>query len=82
MSVTFRQILRALGPHEEAKAHFMNAYKSRGATLDSFVRTRPQAVEALISTEDWLELQRGPKAIELRLALRLLRRDLETQVHP
>jgi hypothetical protein len=77
---TIRRILSTLASDEAAKGVAMKAYKSSGASLDEFPRTR-RSVEAmargLTAAEDALELRRGAKAAALREALRPMRRALE-----
>ena len=76
---TIRRILSTLGTDDAARGVAMKAYKSSGASLDEFPRTR-RSVEAmargLTAAEDALELRRGERAAALRGALRPLRRAL------
>jgi hypothetical protein len=77
---TIRRILSTLGTDDAARGVAMKAYKSSGASLDEFPRTR-RSVEAmargLTAAEDALELRRGERAAALRGELRPLRRALE-----
>lgn len=81
---SYREVLAAL-QSDGARSGALSAYRAAGFTADDFA-TRRQArlamLEALVSAEDVLEIAARGRMTSERLAVRDVRRRLESEVCP
>lgn len=75
-------VLRAV-PRSETREWLLARFRGRGFDADSFAfkSGRLAMLEALIATEDWMELEH-PRWTDDRALLKLLRRVLEIELWP
>jgi hypothetical protein len=77
-----RTVLRALGPHDGARALVLADFRARGGSPDTWHlrSTREAMVEALSRAEDALEVESRGRMTAARVDLRGIRRRVEREL--